>query len=321
MLARRSALIGAGLLGTRFLVLSRSARALSSRDQEPAAFRVPPGACDTHVHVIGPPAQFPMSVHRDYTPSPATAPELLEMMASLGLERVVIVTPTIYGEDNSATLDAIRQVGPARARGVAIVGLGVPPQRCDALKAGGIAGLRVLISGGRAFDAVKAAKSLQFRFEFAEEQDWHLDIEAPPDAIAALAKPLAASPVPVVLDTFGWVDSTRQGGFKEILSLVESGAAYVKLAEPYRISKRGPDYPDLAPVARALVAANPERVLWGSGWPHVDSSAVPGRRATDPAPNLPIKTSNMLALLGRWVGDARTRDQILVSNPARLYGF
>src|SRR5262249_55276599 len=110
----------------------------------------------------------------------------------------------------------------------------------------------------------------------------------------------------------------KQPGFDAVLLLVKSGRAYVKLAEPYRLSKKAPDYPDLAPVVRAFVAANPDRVLWGSGWPHVDSAAGPNIAM---APNLPVDAGHLFNLLAIWVPEAEIRRKILVENAARLYGF
>jgi predicted TIM-barrel fold metal-dependent hydrolase len=112
----------------------------------------------------------------------------------------------------------------------------------------------------------------------------------------------------------------EQPGFDSVLSLIKSGPAYVKLSEPYRLSKKGPNYSDLAPVVQALLAANPDRLLWGSGWPHL-SGAVPGRPKTDITPDLPIDAGQLLNGFAAWVPDVETRRKILVENPARLYGF
>ncbi len=319
MLTRRAANIGlsAGALWGA-IVCSRRGHAVSSSPQTAIAFDVPHGACDSHVHVVGEPAQYPMSRERDYTPPPATADELIQVLKRLNLDRVVIVTPTIYDDDNSVTLDAIRQLGRNRARGVALISKRTSPQSLDSLKEAGITGIRVFLRGAGAFDPAAAAKHLQSMTDRAKDRGWHLDISTPPFVIAALAAQLAASPVPLVLDYFGWVaGGVKQRGFDELLSLVKSGHCYVKLAEPYRLSKNGPDYDDLVPVVHAFLAANPERLLWGSGWPHVDSAHSEGRIA----PNLPIDTGHLLNLFARWFPDPEVRRQILVENPARLYGF
>lgn len=317
MLTRRSVVAALGGLH----VASSRTFAAGPKVKTSVAFEVPRGACDTHVHVIGELTKFPMSRGRDYTPPPATADELREMLGLLGVDRVVIVTPDVYGTDNSATLAAIKELGQDRARGVAWVAETAPPQTLDLMRAAGIVGIRVSLSGSNGFDAAAAAKHLQARFDLAQRWGWHLQFSEPPFAVSALKAQLASSPVPLVLTYFGWAEGgVGEPGFDAVLSLIKSGSAYVKLSEPYRLSKKGPDYPELVPVVRALLAANPDRVLWGSGWPHV-SGAIPGRSVTAITPDLPIDAGHLLNLLATWVPDAATRRKILVDNPARLYGF
>jgi predicted TIM-barrel fold metal-dependent hydrolase len=136
-----------------------------------------------------------------------------------------------------------------------------------------------------------------------------------------LAGQLAASPVPIVLDAFGWAEGgIDEDGVSAVLSLLRTGRAYVKLAEPYKLSKERPNFPDLVPLVRALLNANPERLLWGSGWPYL-ASPPPGRDNHKVLPDRPIEAEHLLALFAKWVPDAATRRVILVDNPARLYGF
>ena len=322
MLTRRTVLTAAGALGA--FTAAKYFMRFTAADPKPKAtvsFEVPRGACDAHVHVIGEPQQFPFSPHRDYTPPPATADELLEVLRFLNLDRVVIVTPGVY-DSNSATLAAIKQLGRERPRGIALIEETTSSQALDSMMETGIAGLRLFLGGGRVFDATAAVKRLHTVSDFARERGLHLQISTPPDVIAALLAELDASPVPLVLDCFAWLaGGVEQPGFDAVLSLVSSGRAYVKLAEPYRVSKKGPDYRDLLPVVQAFVATNPDRLLWGSGWPHVDSASVPGREKTDLAPNLSVDTGHIFNLLAEWVPDAEMRRKILVDNPARLYGF
>ena len=262
-----------------------------------------------------------MAKGRDYTPPPATADQLAQVLRSMHFDRVIIVTPTIYDNDNSATLAALKQLGRDRARGVAAADETMPPKALDSLSEGGIVGMRVFL-GGEASKEAAAVNHLQAKFELAKARGWHLEISAPPDAVANLRAQLASAPVPLLFVYFGWVKGgVDQPGFHAVLSLLKSGKAYVKLSEPYRVSKKGPDYPNLVPVVKAYLAANPDRLLWGSGWSHVDSSSVHGRKATDLAPDLPIDNAHLLDLLAAWVPDAQTRRKILVDNPARLYGF
>ncbi|MBV9220779.1 MAG: amidohydrolase family protein [Methylobacteriaceae bacterium] len=319
MLTRRSVLAQASAL---CVVAAGAGRTIAAgpRPQTTATFEVPRGACDAHVHVIGDPRKFPMSAHRDYTPPAATADELLQVLKFLNLDRVVIVTPTIY-DDNAATLAAIRLLGRERARGIAFVEQTMPSEFLDSLRDSGVAGVRLFLTGDGPFDPERAVRHLENAIDLAKPRSWHLQISTPPDVIGALLPQLAASPVPIVLDYFGWVEGgVEQPGFDAILSLLRSGRAYIKFAEAYRLSKRPPDYPDLVPVIRAILEANTDRVLWGSGWPHV-SGSVAGRAKTDLAPNLPVDPGHLLNLLSVWVPDADTRRKILVDNPARLYGF
>jgi predicted TIM-barrel fold metal-dependent hydrolase len=323
MLTRRTMMAGASALGA--IMIEAPLKPLSAGGPKPTIavnFEVPRGACDAHVHVVGDPTEFPMAADRDYTPTEATADSLRAALKFLNVDRVVIVTSTNYGLDNSSTLASIKQLGRHRARGVALIDETTSPETLDSYKAAGITGVRLFFSDGEAFNAGAAREHLQWNIDLAKQRNWHLDISTPPDVIASLAAQLATSPVPVALDDFGWLaGGVGQPGFAAIISLLKSGHIYVKLAEPYRVSRTGPDYPELAPVVRALVAANPERILWGSGWPHVNSNPPPHRSKFDPTPNLPVDAGHLLNLFAAWVPDAATRRTILVDNPARLYGF
>lgn len=324
MLTRRTSLKTLGVLGATMSTSLSFVTGTPPAAAKPLTypnFDIPQGACDTHVHVIGDPTQFPMSRDRDYTPATATAGDLLRLQKLLKLDRVVIVTPSVYDTDNAATIDAIRQLGQERARGIVLVSDSILTEDINAMTMAGVVGFRVFLDAGGAFDAAVATKRLKAKFDIAKRRGWHLDILSPPDLVAALKPQLDLSPVPLVFDTFGWVaGGIDQPGFDSLLSLVKSGKAYVKLSEPYRLSKMSPDYPDLVPLVRAFVAANPDRVLWGSGWPHV-SGGAPGAKASDISPNLPIDAGHLLNLFAGWVPDAATRHKILVDNPARLYGF
>jgi predicted TIM-barrel fold metal-dependent hydrolase len=135
---------------------------------------------------------------------------------------------------------------------------------------------------------------------------------------------VAASPVPVVFDHFGGAQArlgVEQPGFADMLELVRTGNAYVKISGAYRASSLAPDYTDVIPLARALISANPDRILWGSDWPHPDSVTPPDKKPTDVTPLLQIDDGRLLDQLPVWAPDADTREKILVDNPARLYGF
>jgi predicted TIM-barrel fold metal-dependent hydrolase len=278
---------------------------------------LPAGACDSHVHVIGDPSRFPMSPNREYTPPPATARDLKQSLSNTGFDRVIIVTPMIYGSDNSVTLDAIASLGRQRARGIALIDQPPSGSLLDTMMDGGIVGVRLLLGGSR-FNRSVAEMRLKQLFKLAEPRGWHLDISMPPETTAALSNTLRSAPVYLAFDYFGWMaGGVSQAGFRELLSLLDSGRAFIKLSEPYRISKHPPNYEDLKNVVTAYIRTNPDRILWGSGWPHVDSSAGRGKLAR----NLDISDVHLLRLLEGWVPDARTRWKILVQNPAELYGF
>ena len=142
--------------------------------------------------------------------------------------------------------------------------------------------------------------------------------------IAGIKELVLAAPVPIVLDHFGGAQAalgSTQPGFADLVELVRSGKAYVKISGAYRASHAAPDYPDVAPLARALIAANAQRVVWGTDWPHTNSTTPPGREMTDVTPFFAIDDGRLINLLPLWAPDAATRKAILVDNPARLYGF
>jgi predicted TIM-barrel fold metal-dependent hydrolase len=142
--------------------------------------------------------------------------------------------------------------------------------------------------------------------------------------ISAIRDVVLASPVPAVFDHFGGLEASlglEQPGFADLIALVKSGKAYVKISGAYRSSNLAPDYQDMLPYARALIAANPDRIVWGTDWPHPDSAQVEGRRTTDLAPFHAIDDGRLLNQLPVWAPDADVRKKILADNPARLYGF
>ena len=155
-------------------------------------------------------------------------------------------------------------------------------------------------------------------------QGWHIQLNTRLAIVAALEDELRRSPATVVFDHVAQADASAgvdQPGFAALVRLLRSGRAYVKLSAAYRISTKAPDYADVAPLARALIAANPERVLWGSDWPHPDAARRPGRSSTDLRPPLPVDDGRVLNQLAVWAPEPAIRHRILVDNPARLYGF
>lgn len=323
MISRRDILKGAAIAGAAALVRPvEFALATASQPTTPVNFDVPAEACDCHVHIFEP-ARFPFAASRTYTPEPASVAELLAMHRALHLDRVVIVQPSVYGTDNSVTLDAVKQIG-ASARGVAVIDEQIPDGDLDAMWRGGIRGLRINFEAGGSPDPEAARQHFLAMVARAKAHNLHVQIYTRLSVIESLKDQVMASPVPVVFDHFGGAQAalgTAQPGFDTLLSLVRAGNAYVKISGAYRSSTQAPDYTDVTPLAKALIAANAERILWGTDWPHPDSSPKAGRAATDLAPLFAIDDGRLFNLFATWAPDAALRKTILVDNPAKLYGF
>src|SRR6266540_462398 len=318
-MTRREILLAglAGWLGHRRL------RADQAPQPSQINFDVPSGACDCHTHIFGDPRKFPFFAGRVYTPPPALPEEMATLHRALHIQRVVIVTPSVYGTDNSATLYGMKARG-VNARGIAVIDEKTPDSKLDAMGHAGVRGVRLNFATAGQDDPAVARARFQAAAERVKARKWHVQIYTKLPVIAAIKDVVAASPVPVVFDHFGGARAelgTEQPGFADLVELVRSGKAYVKISGAYRSSTLAPDYPDVAPFARALIGANPDRIVWGTDWPHPDSSQVPGRKATDVAPLYQIDDGRLLNQLPVWAPDADVRKKILVDNPARLYGF
>jgi len=263
---------------------------------------VPPGACDCHVHIFGPRARYPLARDRAYTPPEASIEGLLALQERLGLERVVIVQPSVYGTDNSCTLDALRQLGP-RARGVAVIDSRTPDEELRRMQRAGVRGVRVnLQSGGRDEPALieEAAKRVA-------PLGWHVQTFTR-IAVLRRLKPLA---VTLVVDHFGLPDSMED--VRYLAALLKEANTYVKLSGPHRLPMNA------GPAVRTLLEANPERCVWGSDWPHPFTRGARDPRTVQPFD--PIDDAASLERLRGWAGDAALFRKILVDNPARLYDF
>lgn len=318
MFSRRGFLAGMGATA-----MAGSLRLSGSTETTPAItpvhFNVPDRACDCHVHVFDP-GRFPFAASRTYTPGSATAPQLLAMHRALHIRRAVIVQPSVYGTDNACTLDAIKQYGEG-ARGIAVLPSEVPSATLDSMERAGTRGVRINLGTAGDTNLDNARRRFKAAIEQIQGRRWHVQVYAALPVIAGLSDLVLASPVPVVLDHFGGAKAAlglQQPGFEKVLEFVRSGKGYVKISGAYRASEGAPDYPDVAPLARALIAANPQRILWGSDWPHPDTGA--GRKPSDLSPLLPVDDGHLLNLLATWAPDTALRKTILVDNPATLYG-
>lgn len=323
-ITRRHVLISGAMAGAAALVRSPELLAKAAQPRTKVNFKVPEGACDCHVHIFGDPLRYPFVPTRAYTPEQASVAELESMLEALDLDRLVIVHPSVYGTDNRCTLDAVKALG-KRARAVGVVDANTTDAAMDEMARAGMRGIRVNLVQAGVSDPAAALPGLRVAMERARAHGLHLVINTNLGIIEALRAELLASPVPLVIDHFGGARAAlgvQQPGFDALVALVKSGKAYVKIsAAADLVSTQAPGYADVIPLAQALVAANPQRVLWGTDWPHPDTRALPGRKNTDISPLLQTDDGQVLNLLPIWVPDAAVRRLILVDNPAKLYGF
>ena len=274
---------------------------------------MPPGACDSHAHVCGPASRYPLFARRIYTPADSPVGEYQHMLRTLGVERAVLVQPSFYSSDNSAMLDAMKAAGP-NFRGIAVVQDDIANAELEKLHAVGVRGVRVNIVDVKEAKGVLPIDRLRRLAQRISPFGWNLELLMHVDEFPDLDRTFADFPVDMVFGHLGYVRAdkgTATPGFQALLRLMKDGKAWAKLTGPYRISLQSLPHGDTNPFALALVDAAPQRVLWGTDWPHVMA------KWTIPMPN----DGDLADLLTNWVPDAAVRKQVLVDNPAALYGF
>ena len=297
--------------------------AKASQPATPVNFAVPAHACDCHTHMVGDPARFPLFPGRTFTPETALPEEMSALHRALHIERVVIVAPSFYGTDNSCLLYGMKARG-ATARGVAVIDDKTPESDLDAMGKAGVRGIRLNLQTTGAVEPAVGRQRFQAAVARLKSRGWHIQVYSGLAVVSAIKDLVLDAPMPVVFDHFGGARAALgldQPGFADLVELVHSGKAYVKISGAYRASTQAPDYADVVPFAKALIAANADRVVWGTDWPHPDTTMTPGRRPTDVTPMLQIDDGRLLNQLAVWAPDAALRKKILVDNPARLYGF
>ncbi len=324
MLTRRHAIVTGLMAGASgILRYDGVVHGVASQPRTKVSFDVPPGATDCAVHVYGDVKRHPYWDGRTYTPEPATVAELRQVMQALRFDRVVIVQASTYGTDNSCVVDSIRELG-SGARGVAVIDDKTTEASLDDMHRGGVRGIRLSLGNQGVSDPAGAKLRLKTAADrMKNRKGWSVLISGSPATWDALRVELAAVGVPIVIDHFGEpraADGVGQPGFTAVLNLVKSGKAYVKLSNADTLARQ-PDLSDVTPYAKALIAANPQRVVWGTAWPHPSAGAVPGRKSTDLAVHRQVDDGQVMNMLPIWAPDAATRKLILVDNPARLYGF
>jgi len=315
MIKRRDFVMGSLTAGA--LLQTRLSFAKAAQTVSPVKFDVPAGACDCHTHIHGDPAKYPWFAGRTYTPEMATPEEMLVVHKALKMQRVVIVTPSVYGTDNSATLWGMQARG-RDARGVAVIDDKTSDAELDRLQKAGVRGIRLNLATSGVKDPAVARKRFEDAAARVKNRNWHIQLNTNLSIIAAMKDALAASPVPIVFDHFGGAEPEKgvdQPGFGDMVGLVKSGKAYVKISV-----SAGPrdSYAGFAPLAKQLISANVDRILWGTNWPHPNSVNGSTEKVS---PLWQVDDGLVLNLLPTWAPDAAVRKKILVDNPARLYGF
>lgn len=288
----------------------------SSGNRKPAG-TAPEGACDAHMHVYD--RRFALYGSPDAMLDKATAGDYRMLQQRIGTQRTVVVQPRIHGTDNSVTLDAIRALGPARTRGIAVVRPDVADAELERLHAGGIRGIRfTLYTPANATTDFSMVEPLAQR---VHALGWHVQLHWSADQIAAHADLLARLPCTIVFDHLARLPlpalpapsgAQPHPAFRIVSRLCDNGRTWIKLSGAYLDSKTGAEggYADTLGIARAWVRKAPERVVWGSDWPHL----------TEPVAAKP-DDAVLFDLLSRWVPDEAARTRVLVDNPALLYDF
>ena len=271
------------------------------------ALEFPRGACDCHAHVFGPQARFPYAAKRGYTPPDAPTADYVRMLRTIGCERAVLVQPSVYGTDNRCLVQALDS-GAFEFRGVAVIDDATGDDELEAMHRAGVRGVRLnLATRGSTVDLGAAPRIAARIAALGWHLQFYLDVRRLPD----VDRELTRLPVDIVIDHFGHVaaaDGVEAPGFQTLLRLAHHERCWFKLIGPYRISSRPPRFADTVPLARALVAAAPDRCVWGTDWPHPNTAYMPN-------------DGDLADLVTDWLPDEAVRTRVLRDNPARLYGF
>ena len=280
-------------------------KALTRNPHQPS----PQGGCDCHFHLFGPHQRFALQPNRSYTPAESLWTEYAKLQQCLGLSRCVLVHPSVYGTDNSLLLHTLEMAQPEGSmRGVAVVDSGVTDETLQTMHGLGVRGVRfnLMHQGGPASSQVQALA------ERIHPLGWHTQVFASAQRLYALGEELQTLPTPLVIDHIGLPEpalGVDQQGFQWLLAQLQKGRCWVKLSGVYRLQgAKGPSYEVAQPFVQALLACAPERLVWGSDWPHPGVAAMPDDVA-------------LFELLEAWGCTSAQKQRILVENPAQLYAF
>ena len=281
------------------------------------SFTPPANSCDTHFHIFGPPETFPFLSTHEYTPPAAPLEHYLKMTEVIGTQRGVVVQPSVHGLDNAATLDAIANSG-GRFRGVGRIDDKTPKSELQKLHEGGVRGVRFnLLDRPRGNVRLEV---LDRCVEHIVEFRWSVDLHIDTKNLLEQENRIRSMPIPVVIDHIARVkpaEGLDQPAFQLLLDLLKGKHVWAKVSGADKICNRkvhsyfGLPFIEVIPFARAVLAAAPDRIIWGTDWPHSNNFA-PGHTPND---------GDLMDLLAEFAPDDRARTKILVENPAALYGF
>jgi predicted TIM-barrel fold metal-dependent hydrolase len=270
--------------------------------------KAPPGACDTHIHLFGPAEKYPFAADSPYTSRDALPETFFALQDKLGMSTAVIVSPGGYGRDYSLLADVLAKYSD-RFRGIALLRDDTPSSEIARLTKLGVRGMRMM-SARRGQHVPNYSKKIAAR---VNEHGWHIQFYPHGTDIVEYADKLLALPNTIVLDHFASIPAAGgvdQPAVKAVLKMLDSGRVWLKLSGPMRCTAEPPPYPSVTPLAHVFVKHAPERMVWGSDWPHVNLDGMV-------MPN----DGDLLDLLLDWVPDEAVRNRILTQNANDLYGF
>jgi predicted TIM-barrel fold metal-dependent hydrolase len=282
--------------------------------EEAPAFSAPPLSCDSHFHVFGPPGRYAYGKDIRYTPPHAPLKDYLRLARHLGIERTVFVQPSAYGRNNDCMLDAMRETGIKKCRGIVDIGEDAPDTECERLNKLGVRGIRINENPIKPFEP-GYSKTMLSRIERLDarcaEIGWMLDFLTPgwlTLELLPVMKKLKSRHTVAHMGMFLAKDGPNQPGFRQFLDYLRGGdRCWVKFTGTYRMSV-APGFTDVAPLARALIETAPDRIIWGSDYPNLSFADKVG-------------SVELFNLLATWAPDAAMRKRILVDNPQKLFGF
>jgi predicted TIM-barrel fold metal-dependent hydrolase len=277
-------------------------------DTRKPGLKLPPGSCDCHAHVFGPQSRYPFVPDAKYIAPDASPEDYVRMLRIIGCDRAVLVQPSVYGTDNSAMLDALRS-GVFPFRGVAVVDENVTDRELQDMHEAGVRGVRINLAAWTPGLKLDQAPRLAARIK---AMGWHLQFFVDFKEVPELEDRLTKLDIDIVLDHFGRApakDGVESPSFQTLLRLLARENCWAKIMGVYFVSEAYPKFADIAPLARAVVAAAPDRTLWATDWPHP--------MGLKQMPN----DGDLADMLVDWVPDEAQRQKVLVDNPARLYGF